>query len=720
MPTVAKTSAKHAKLGDLNTYTVSTSALPIDTADSAGSIPTVSATFVDGENVENLVSESFTITNPTVGKYDGDVVGVSKSANSNRYSLDVHNIMNRLNSIHRLYPLSDFNDTAESVYVPTYVLEYWTQQCGIFYSKIPGDRLFFQSQYGHYGAWAKDITRPLKSSLSLYSGSETFGPQINNGRIVNKIPRDSEALLTFPTNTALSEMGSYLPVLIPATPNTEVMVFGGTVGLWGSGREGLITWHLKDMAGKKRSLRVVFNTATGFTVQTSDNGTTFTSRVTVPVPGTGDYHFSIGLNKTATGTKIQLKVINTSSVLVGSNEATVTGSPIKDSMALTQVAYRGSNVGTGSALLYSDIHISLMDALPSLWPEAQKSITTGTKGSAFMVGFSGNVWEHIKQYCSIYHLDMNYRNGKLTIEPRQKDVKVGASLSELSTRIADREKARHVEVVNQQHTPTGPNYKVMWAADQVYQVAVGEVQEFTVQTDHSILSLAQPICVSGITPYPYTGGTGQYVVTGSDGYIVSPAFWNDQGGSITCDITENEGEIKVKIKGPDFDSVRAPYRISEGDAGRPALYITGLGVLTDPVTLKVPTGNSKAAKDVGTKIESPFIGNAKQAYDAAARASRAYATPEVTVSFAEPTGYDEVSKLGTVPAGSLVKNGGNIMRVTDASQTPSMLSGTTVQHNTIYQLKRSYGTGATVADMNEYNDDKPIGKVNLNPMKVIK
>jgi hypothetical protein len=375
----------------------------------------------------------------------------------------------------------------------------------------------------------------------------------------------------------------------------------------------------------------------------------------------------------------------------------------------------------------------MMDTIPTKRLQPQKSISIGTKTSPHMVGFSGNVWEHMKQYCSIFHLDVNYRNGLLTIEPRKTNVKTGAGLSVLNTTVQNRETARTVEVVNQRHTATGSvTPQVMWKADTVYQVAVGEVQEFLVQTKHSIMSVKQPVCVSGISPFPYVSGTGQYVVTGSDGYIVSPAFWADQGGSVTCDITENEGEIKVRIKAPDFDSTRAPYRISEGDAGRPALYITGTGVKADPVTLKVPTGNSKAAKDVGVTIDSPFIGTARYAYDAAARAAANFAGPEVLVSFTEPTGYDEDSALGDVPAGELIKSGGNVYRIKDVTQTPNLTSGNASQHNTIFQLKRSYPpvqppegmSGAAVipkiSEMNAYNAGKPIGKVNLKPLKEVK
>ena len=717
MPTTVKSSAEYAQLGDLSNYSVSTAAIPVDTADSSGGIPTISATFVDGTDVEYLIGEDFSLTNPTIGKYDGEIVSVGKDSGSHRYTLDVHTIMTRLNTEHRLFPLADYNGT-DSTYLPCMALEYWTQQCGIFYTATPGDVLFFQSQWGHYGAWAKDITRPLKSKLTAAGG---FNHQAftNEGRLMNSFPRNAEATLSFPDKAALTNMGSYLPVLIPSAPDTDVMVFGATIGLYGTGRQGTITWRMIGPRGAKRQIKVTADTATGFTLATSEDGISFTTRGSVAAP-TGTYIFFVGVSETAGGTKFDFSVLNADGSPQGSTTATAAGSNIKGSLSLTQVLYRGEDVGSGDPLLYADVFISLMPSVPVTRPVAQKSITLGPKATSFLIGFSGNVWEHMKQYCSIYHLDVNFRNGKLTFEPRQKDLKVGASLSELGTRIQAREQARHVEVVNYQHTATGSTPRVMWKADTVYQVAVGEVQEFTVQTDHSIMEMSQPVCVSGINPFPYVTGAGQYVVTGSDGYIVSPAFWNDQGGSVTCDITEVEGEIKVRIKGPDFDSSRAPYRISEGDAGRPALYLTGTGVMSDAKTLKVPTGKSKAAKDVGVSIDSPFIGNAKHAYDAAVRAARAFATPELTTTFSEPVAYDEVSNLGTIPAGSLVKRNGNVMRVTEATQTYSALSGSAAQHNTIYQIKRSFGTGATIGDMNAYNDGKPIGKINLKPMKELK
>src|SRR5687768_16340738 len=111
MPTTAKTSATFSELGDLSTFSVSSSAVPVDTTDSAGSVPTFSATFTDGIKPEYLVGETLSISNAAFGTYDGDIVNFSKAENSARYSLDVHSIMARLNSTVRVFPVTDYAGT---------------------------------------------------------------------------------------------------------------------------------------------------------------------------------------------------------------------------------------------------------------------------------------------------------------------------------------------------------------------------------------------------------------------------------------------------------------------------------------------------------------------------------------------------------------------------------------------------------------------------------
>jgi len=704
MPVTAKTSSKLAKLGDISTFDVSTTAVPVDTSDSSGSVPTLSATFADGTDTEYLLSETVTVSAPSIASFSGEVVSHSKAANSNRYSVNVDSILARLNSEIRTYPFPDYAG-AEYPELVLYSLEYWTQQCGIFFTKVEGDVLFYQSGYGHFAAFAQDYTRPLRATRTPGMSIGMYGL---NGRVWTGFGYDFDATVAFPS-------GNYLGLQVPTPSETDRLVFGADIYLAGTGRTSDITWQLRRYNNSKPALRISVDSEEGFRLKSADSPGAFGTRITSVVPKGQLYSVYASVSQeSATTTRFTLTVFDAAGVLVDSQTATDT-SLVRGNAALTSVRYHGYAGGSGAELVYGNSFISRMSSVPTKKFVDGKSLSNGPKGAAFMVGFSGNAWEHIKQYCSIYHLDVSYQDGKLTFGPRKRDVTVGASLGELSTTTQDREQARNVEVVNQNHKATGVTPAVLWKADSVYQVAVGEVQEFTVQTPHSILETSQPVCVSGISPYPYKTGAGQYVVTGSDGYIVSPTFWRDQGGSITTAITDVEGEIKVTIKGPDYDSPRAPYRISEGDAGRPALYVTGLGILAKPATLKVGTGKSKAAKDVGVTLDSPFIGNAKLAYDAAVRSAQTFATPDITATIAEPLAYDEVSKLGVYPAGAIVKLNGNIMRVVSASQGFSKLSGTALQHNTIYQLKRSF-TGMTIKQQKDFYAGKTIGQVNIKPL----
>lgn len=382
MPTIVKSPSVYGTLGDLSTYTVSSAAVPVDTADSSGSIPTVSATFVDGTDVEYLIGEGFSLENPSIGKQDGDIVNITNPSGSNRHSVDVHNIMARLNTEHRLFPMADFS-SIESNYLPVFSLEYWTQQCGIFNSKVPGDVLFFQSQWGHYGAFAKDVTRPLKSLL--YSSGESHQGFLNEGRIMNSLPKNAEALLTFPDKEGLTDMGNLLPIMIPQDTSGEVLVFGATIGLYGTGRQGEIVWRMKDAEGVLKYIRLRANTTTGFYIDKSEDGTTFTQLGNISAP-VGTYSLYLGVYRNVAGTVFDFRVLGSDSSLVGSFAITSGDSTIKDSLSLFQVSYRGENVGSGSALLYADVFISAMKSIPTVRPVVQKSITPGTKTSAHKIG----------------------------------------------------------------------------------------------------------------------------------------------------------------------------------------------------------------------------------------------------------------------------------------------------------------------------------------------
>jgi hypothetical protein len=280
-----------------------------------------------------------------------------------------------------------------------------------------------------------------------------------------------------------------------------------------------------------------------------------------------------------------------------------------------------------------------------------------------------------------------------------------------------RDKYKQVAVVNKQSRAVSTDDAVLWRADSVFQVAAREVFETTVQTPHSILNVVQPVAVEGILPFPYTVGGGQYVVTGADGYIVAPAWWNDNGGLVEVSLTGKEGEIAIKITAPAIDTVRAPYRISEGAADRPALYVCGSGILNDPKEVHVGTGAKNAKEGFDQVFESPFVAGVMETYDTAAAMAAEYSASAADVSFEIPNDFITPSRFGQFPAGTRFTDGVRNYRIASATQTHSRVSGNAVPHTTIGDYVASYPPGSTLADEMARHAGRTIKQFNIKPLR---
>jgi hypothetical protein len=306
----------------------------------------------------------------------------------------------------------------------------------------------------------------------------------------------------------------------------------------------------------------------------------------------------------------------------------------------------------------------------------------------------------------------------MVVEPRSSAViSSGLKFSRLEKDSARREKYKQVAVVNRQSKAAADGTAVLWRADSVYQLNTREVFETTVQTEHSLLAVTNPVPVPGISPYPYTAGTGQYVVTGADGYIIAPQWWLDHGGKVEVFLTEKEGEIRLKLTAPEVDSVRAPYRISEGAADRPALYVSGSGIINDPKELHIATGATKAREGFDRVFTSPFIAGAQEAYDVASKMAREYSTAMSDVSCEVPTDFNTPSAFGQYPAGKVFTDNDRNYRLQEVTQTHSRVSAQAVPHTTIAAYTASYPAGSTIADEKVRHRGRTIREFNIKPLR---
>lgn len=723
-PAISSIDSTEVDLGDLADYTITSAAIPLDVSDSSGSITSFTTTHaVNHQNAAYAIGQNLTLETGDGGLFEGKVTTVGTPGNG-VMSLTADTVMASLAVDKRVYPIY-------RGFMPdrvTAAVDHWTQTAGVFYDRVPGKVASYHSFCGHDYVYG---TIPEQRPRFSVVGSTNLMYQLYGDRMMMRLLRgDRYELRTSTVQKPDTRFPATDNIPVPTIASGEQLVLSQGFAVQGEGHSGLMVWHMNSarpdqIGGKPVQLRLLWGNTSGFTMQLSHpGGSTYTLLPATGALSAGNYRVLAGVREHSTpgNTSFTVRVINeTTGALVVSN-AVYAPTPLRGSQVqLSHVTYTVDAVGSGTFTewgLYGYFVATIPTTqLPSTTLPQNKALSPAAGVNTVIPGFSGDVWTHLKSFLALHKMDFWVEDGKLFLQPLETSVREIGALSRVTPSVTQREAARHVEVVVRNMAAYFAQTRVMFAADSVYQVSTGEVQTFTVQTEHSIDGVLNPACVSGITPYPYRFGGGQYVITGSDGYIVAPEWWNDNGGKITARTTEREGEIEVTIKGPDYDSPRAPYRVSEGDAGRPALYITGTGVTSDPETLKVATGNSTAVADVGETIDNTFITDRNLGFSAAMQVALKYASPQVKLSGNEPKDQGKAGVLSRKGAGALFEFDGNVYRVSSLTQTARANSfSDAAQHTTIRHRNEAF-PARTIGQANTANRNRSIKDRALKPLR---
>lgn len=726
-PAISSIDSEKVSLGDLADYTITSAAIPVDVGDSSGSITSFttrhSVDMDDTTSTYYAVDQKLSLTTEEEGLHEGRVTSVGVPAKG-AMTLTADTVMADLAVDKRVYPI--YQTKGIPKHIVAAALDHWTQTVGLLYDKVPGKVITYHSFYGHDYVYSnKPALRPRLQS----QGVQGQNYRMSGDRVLYELrPRETTVL----TSATVQPPGALIAATdntpIPSAASGEQLVLSPAFEVNGSQHTGTMTWYMSsaraDQAGAKPMvLELNWSNTAGFSVYVAHPPNT--ARTTLLSP-TGAltaghrYRVLIGLYEFTdkASTTFQITVINETTGTEVKGSHTYIGSPIRGTqvqMSYASITAGALGIGTPWGIYGYFVSTMKQSERPKAVLPVTKSLAASAHDVALVPGFDGDIWNNMKTFLSLHRMDLWYAAGKLHTGVRETAIRNTPVLSKVSPSLTQRESAKYIEVVNRNMQAFTSVPKVLFAADSVYQVATGEVQTFTTQTDHSIDTVNNPVCVSGITPYPYKEGIGQYVITGSDGYIVSPSWWLANGGNVTARTTEKEGEIEITIKGPDFDSPRSPYRVSEGDAGRAALYITGTGTISKPETLKVATGNSEAVTDIGETVDIPFITNRGLAYKAAVQVSLRYASPQLKISASEPKD-DGPSVLSQRGAGALIEHDGNAYRVGSLTQSARANSFTdAVQHTTLRHRNEAF-PGRTIREANLANAGRTIKDRALKPL----
>lgn len=250
--------------------------------------------------------------------------------------------------------------------------------------------------------------------------------------------------------------------------------------------------------------------------------------------------------------------------------------------------------------------------------------------------WEGDRWENLKQLGAIYGFDIAYVSNNTVIRPKRERIAVETQLAMSTWNISKNPEARYVAV-----TYTNDVYRdegIVWPKDvmeaEVLQVEAGMTQDYTLETDYSLMSIKQPTIMTFVAK-DYSGADSVYTVAGSDGLPVPPALWTEYGGSLTLSISEDTRSIEVKLVGANLEHL-SPFTVSVNSGSSEAystLRVVGEGIWSDAQTIEVYTGadpNSISSEE-GASLEAPGVRTLSQAYDAARGLAATVSSYHVTV-----------------------------------------------------------------------------------------
>lgn len=395
------------------------------------------------------------------------------------------------------------------------------------------------------------------------------------------------------------------------------------------------------------------------------------------------------------GGEVEFKVKQAS---VNAGVVNIVGDTIQSRLNVERTAapHGGSGYTLYTAIVYYCSLVDISTANGNLFFEGSLATQLDAIPVNF-IGWKGNVWDHLKMLCTAMSISttdnvglefytdadgLHFRQAKSTIASFS-----NRTINSQAINIDSNQTAQKVDIFNYNtsYKSNSVVQDVSSSADNIstdaqgatfydgMQVNAGEklVKRFTINA--SLETVNQPTAVDSILPFPYTGGTGQYCISGADGIFIKATQWIGEGGRLTVALTENPNEIEVTIIAPvknGLENIQGggalsyePYKIGVETAGStdyPAIYITGSGVFYNKVMHTIYTGasNTYTAEQTAPGIDNPFITNNFATYTRGAAAAQVICGPNVSLN----ESVDTNEPFGSTP-GAIRKVENNKFRI---------------------------------------------------------
>lgn len=284
------------------------------------------------------------------------------------------------------------------------------------------------------------------------------------------------------------------------------------------------------------------------------------------------------------------------------------------------------------------------------------------------MGWSGNLWEHLKMLCAAYPIDADGNFMEMYITGNQLWVRQAVSttldtagiISSESIEIDNYDAAqtvtlakystdyRQYDLIRQQgiENQNFANLDLVSITDS-FQVKANEKITRRILVNASLEYVENPIAVQSIS-FPVTAS--QYVIVGKDDVPLTPSQWYSQGGAVDVSLTENPNEIEITITGANYPELE-PFKIgveSSGGQDYPAFYLIGTGVFFERTEHTIYTGAPATDDASATLIDNPFIVNDEVFWHSASKIAAELCGPKFILSQSIPSGVQFGVATGSI------------------------------------------------------------------------
>lgn len=227
-------------------------------------------------------------------------------------------------------------------------------------------------------------------------------------------------------------------------------------------------------------------------------------------------------------------------------------------------------------------------------------------------GWSGNMWDNLKQILAAQQVEMSLVFEDVVVRPLRTVIANIDRSTSITKRVNNQDTSREIEVFYYNHEKTTNREVYPWNLEDpnVYSVNAGETVVIRLEINASLSSVNQPIFQEFVPNAETPTGSGVYSVSGNDGLPVTSSQWRNNMGSLSVRLVE-PSVLEVTVVGARAPEL-APFRIAM-TAGTSSYYnslrVTGTGLRWNKKSVKISTGSTAAVtgEAVGVSVDSPFI-----------------------------------------------------------------------------------------------------------------